>query len=52
MIFNIVVYVVVYVVMEEVCIPQEAQHRMGWAAGERNLVFYVDNRSIAGRYHE
>ena len=52
MIFNIVVYVVVYVVMEEVCIPQEAQHRMGWAAGERNIVFYMDYGRIAGWDHE
>ena len=52
MILNIVVYVVVYMVMEEVCISQEAQHRMGWAAGERNLLFYVDDRIIAGWYCE
>ena len=49
---KIVVYVVMYMVMEEVCIPQEAQNRMGWAAGEINLVFYVDAGSIAGRYYE
>ena len=35
MIFNIVVYVVVYVVMEEVCIPQEAQH-----GGEKYCILY------------
>ena len=25
---------------------------MGWAAGERNLVFYADDGRIAGRDHE
>ena len=37
MIFNIVVYVVVWAVIEEVFSPQEAQHSMGWEAGERNI---------------
>ena len=52
MIFNIVVDVVVLAVLEEVCSPQEAHHGMGWAVGERNLVFYADDRSIVGRYHK
>ena len=50
--FNIVVDAVVRAVLEEVCILQEAKHGMGWAAGERNLVFYADDGSIAGQYHE
>ena len=33
MIFNIVVDVVVIVVLEVVCGPLEARHRMGWVAG-------------------
>ena len=37
MIFNIVVYVVVWAVIEEVFSPQEAQHSMRWEAGERNI---------------
>ena len=51
MIFNIVVDTVVRAVLEEVCSPQEAQHGMGWEAGARNLVFYVDYRKISGQYH-
>ena len=50
-IFNSVVDVVVRAVLEVVCAPQEAQHGMGWVAGERNLVFYVDAGWISGRYH-
>ena len=52
MIFNIVVDAVVREVLEEVCSPQEVQNGMGWAAGERNLVFYVDDGRIVGQYHE
>ena len=32
-IFNIMVDVAVQVVLGVVCIPQEAHHRLGWAAG-------------------
>ena len=35
-----------------VFIPQEAQHGMEWAAGERNIVLYADDGRIAGRDHE
>ena len=49
MIFNIVVDAVVRAVLEVVCGPQEAQDNMGWAAGERKLVFYADVGRIAGR---
>ena len=51
MIFNSVVDAVVREVLEVVCGPKEAQHGMGWVAGERNLVFYVDDGRISGRYH-
>ena len=51
-IFNIVVDAMVWAVLEEVCIPQEAHHGMRWEAGESNVVFYVDDRKIAGRDHE
>ena len=49
-IFNIVVDLVVRAVLEEVCGPKEDHHGLGWSAGERNQVFYVDDRRIAGRY--
>ena len=52
MIFNILVDVVVQAVLEVVCSPQEAKYGMGWAAGEMNLVLYVDDGRIKGRYHE
>ena len=51
MIFNIVVDAVVQVVLDVVYGPQEAQHDLSWAAGEWNLILYVDYGRIAGRYH-
>ena len=51
MIFNIVVDVVMRVVLGVVYGPNEMQQRMGWAAGERNLVFYADDGRIAVRDH-
>ena len=51
-IFNIVVDAVVRAVLEEVCIPQESQHGMGWEVGESNLVFYADDGRISGWDHE
>ena len=36
---------------EEVFRPQEAQHGLSWAAGERNLVFYADSGEITGWDH-
>ena len=47
MIFNIMVDVVVRAVLMLVCGPQEAQHRMVWAEGDQNMVFYVDDGQIA-----
>ena len=47
--FNIVVYAVVRATLEVVCTPQEARYWMKWAAGERNLIFYTDDRRIGGR---
>ena len=52
MIFNIVMDVVVWEVLEEVCSLQEAQHSMGWEAGARNFIFYVDDGRIAGKDQE
>ena len=49
MIFNFMVDVVVKAVMEEVCVPQESHNGMVWAAGERELVFFTDDRGIMGR---
>ena len=51
MTFNIMVDAVARSMLEAVCGPQEAWHGMGWAAGERNLIFYTDNGRIGGRYH-
>ena len=50
MIFNIVVDSVVGATLEVVCPPQEERHGMGWATGERNLIFYTDDGRIGGRY--
>ena len=47
--FNIVVDEVVRALLYVVCIPQEDNHDMGWAAWERNLVVYADDGRIAGR---
>ena len=52
MIFKIVVDVMERAVLDVVCIPQEAQRGMGWAAGEINLVLYADGGRKAGRNHE
>ena len=46
-IFNIVVDAVVRAVLDVLCRPQEAQHVMGWTAGDINLVFYTDDGRIA-----
>ena len=51
MIFNIVVEVLVREVFGVVCGLKEAQHGMGWATGERSLLFYADDRRISGRDH-
>ena len=51
MIFNIVVDSVVGATLEVVCSPQEARHGMGWATGERNLIFYAEDGRIGGRDH-
>ena len=48
MILNIVVDAVVWKVLVIVYIPQEAQHGMGWAEGEINLVLYADDGRIVG----
>ena len=51
MIFNSVVDVVVRAVLDAVCGPQEAEHGLGWALGESNVVFYADYGRISGRDH-
>ena len=51
-IFKIVVDVVVRVVLDVVCGPQKDQNGLGWAAGERNMIFYAGNGRIAGKYHK
>ena len=49
MIFSIVMDAVMKAVLEVFCGPQEAKHGMGWAAEERNLVFYDNKRWIQVR---
>ena len=51
-IFNIVVHAVVWELIDVVCSPQEVQHGIVWAAGERNPVFYSDYGMILGQDHE
>ena len=46
MIFNIVVDVVVREVLDVVYQPQESKHGLGLAAGERNVIFYVNDGRI------
>ena len=48
-IFIIVVDSVVRAVLLKVCVPQEAQHVFGWAAGEHNICFYAYDGWISGR---
>ena len=48
-IFNIVVCVLVWAMLLEVCASQEAQHGLRWAAGEQEILFYADDGRITGR---
>ena len=47
-IFKILVDTVLRVVLIEICGSQEAQHWLGWEAGDHNIVLYADNGHIAG----
>ena len=49
MIFNIVVDTVVRAVLDVVCVYQEDQHGLGWAVGERNVIFCADDSRIVVR---
>ena len=51
-IFNIVVDDVVWAFLHVFCGPQESQHGLGWAAGERNVIFYGNCSRIARRDHD
>ena len=51
MIFSILVDAVVRAVLAVVCEPQEAHHRVVWAAGESKLVLFADDGRIAGKDH-
>ena len=46
---NIMVDTVVRAVLYVVYGPQEVQHGLGWADGERKLVFYADDGRITGQ---
>ena len=47
--FNIVVNAVVHTELQEVCGSQEALPRMGWAAGDQDIMFYADYGRFIGR---
>ena len=49
MILNIMINAVLKVVLEDVCRPQEDRHGMGWASGERNIIFYANDGRITVR---
>ena len=49
MIFSIVVDVVVQAVLGVVSGPHEAQRGLGWAAGERNMIFTLIMAGLRGR---
>ena len=51
MIFNIAVEAVARATLEIDCSPQEARHGMGWASGERNMIFYADDGRVGRREH-
>ena len=48
-IFNIVVDVLVWVMLREVCGPQEALHGLGWEDWEQDDMFYSENGRTVGR---
>ena len=52
MIFNILLGAVVRAVLDVFFLPQEAQHGLLWAAGERELMFFFNDGRIAGRDHK
>ena len=48
-ILNKLVDAVMPVTLREVFGPQKALHGLGWAAGEKYIVFHIDNDRIVGR---
>ena len=44
--FNIIVDAVVRATLQEICVPQEAQHGFWCLAGEHNICFYEDDGLI------
>ena len=47
--FNVIVDALVRSTLQEICVPQEAQHGFGWSEGEHNICFCADDGRIAGR---
>ena len=45
--FNIIVDAVVRATLQEIYVPQEAQHGLGWLEGEHIICFYEDDGLIA-----
>ena len=52
MIFNTVVDAVVQVFLDVVCGPHRYEHGLGWAEGERDVIFYANDSRVAGWDHE
>ena len=48
--FNIIVDELFRATLQEICVPQEAQHGFGWSEGEHKICSYADDRRIAGQY--
>ena len=45
--FNIIVDALVRATLQEICVPQEAQHGFWWLAGYHTICFYEDDVQIA-----
>ena len=47
--FNIIVDALFRATLQEICVPQEAQHGFKWSAGEHNICLYAYDGRIVGR---
>ena len=45
-VFNIVVYVVMWETLREICGPQETLYGLGWDMGYQDMVLYTDNGRV------
>ena len=51
-IFNIVVDAVVWAILDMDCGPQESQHGLVWADGDKNVILYANGGRVAGQDHK